>query len=70
MLQLANINHRLVILDEQVQARRRRWEWALFLARPSFTEDGMLQFGRYVQLMRELMMKDSFHLHENETKHV
>ena len=28
MLQLANMIHRLFILDDDVKARQRKWEWA------------------------------------------
>ena len=27
MLQLANINRRFIILDDEIRARRRRWGW-------------------------------------------
>ena len=52
MLQLAIMNHRLLMLDDEVQARQRRRAKRL-------SADRRLQFGHYDQLLRELRMEDN-----------
>ena len=57
MLQLAIMNHILIMLDDEVQARRRRrvkWFWV----RPYLSAGRRLQFGHYYQLIRALRMED------------
>ena len=60
MLQLAIMNHILIMLDDEVQARRRRrakWFWV----RPCLSADRRLQFGHYYmydQLIRAIRMED------------
>ena len=46
MLQLAIINHRLRMLDDEVQARQRR-RAKRFWVRPWLSADRRLQFGHY-----------------------
>ena len=58
MLQLVIMNHRLFMLDGEVQARQRQrakrfWVW------PWLSADRRLQFGHYDQLLRELRMEDN-----------
>ena len=67
MLQLAIMNHRLFMLDDEVRRRGKR-----FWVRPWLSADRKLQFGHYDQLLRELRMEDLFifQLHENGTAHV
>ena len=58
MLQLAIMNHRLLMLDDEVQARQRR-RAKRFWVRPWLSADRRLQFGHYDQLLRELRMEDN-----------
>ena len=58
MLQLAIMNHRRIMLDDKVQARRRR-RVKRFGIRPWLAADRRLQFGHYDQLIRALRMEDS-----------
>ena len=52
------MNHIVIMLDDQVQARRRRRAKS-FLGRPGLSADRRLQFGHYDQLIRALRMEDS-----------
>ena len=54
MLQLAIMNHRLFMLNDEVQARQSQ-----FWVRPWLSADRRLQFGHYDQLLRELRMEDN-----------
>ena len=58
MLQLAIMNHRLFMFDDDVQARQRR-RAKRFWVRPWLYADRRLQFGHYDQLLRELRMTDN-----------
>ena len=58
MLQLAIMNHRLFMLDDEVQERQRR-RAKRFWVRPWLSADKRLQFGHYDQLLRELRMEDN-----------
>ena len=58
MLQLAIMNHRLFMLEDEVQARQRQ-RAKRFWVRPWLSADRRLQFGHYDQLLRELRMKDN-----------
>ena len=58
MLQLAIMNHRLLMLNDEVQARQRR-RAKRFWVRPWLSADSRLQFGYYDQLLRELRMEDN-----------
>ena len=53
MLQLAIMNHRLFMLDDEVQAVKRFW------VRPCLSADRRIEFGHYDQLLRELRMEDN-----------
>ena len=55
LLQLANMNHKLIILDDEVQAR----DWNRVLGPSLVNCRQKLKFDRYVQIMRELRMTDS-----------
>ena len=57
MLQLGIINHRLM-LDDEVQARRRR-KAKKFWVRQWLSAERQLQFGHFDQLIRDLRMEDS-----------
>ena len=59
MFQLVIMNHRLLMLDVEVQARQ-RWRAKRFWVPPWLSADGRLQFGHYDQLLRELRMEDNF----------
>ena len=72
MLQLAIMNHRLFMLDDEVQARQRR-KAKRFCVRPWLSADRRLQFLHYGQLLRELRMEANssiLQLHENGNAHV
>ena len=58
MIQLAIMNHRLLMLDDEVQARQRRMA-KRFWVRPWLSADRRLQFGHCDQLLRELRMEDN-----------
>ena len=58
MLQQAIMNHILLMLDDEVQARQRR-RAKRFRVQPWLSADRRLQFGHYDQLLRELRMKDN-----------
>ena len=58
MLQLAIMNRRLPMLDDEVQARQSR-RAKRFWVRPWLSADRGLQFGHYGQLLRELWMEDN-----------
>ena len=58
MLQLAIMNHRLLMLDDEVLARQRQRAKRLWV-RPSLSADRRLHFGHYDQLLRELRMEDN-----------
>ena len=57
MFQLTILNHRLMMLDDEVQARRRGRAKSL-LVHPRLSPDRWLQFRHYDQLIRELRMED------------
>ena len=52
------MNHRLIMLEDQVQARRRLMA-KRFWIRLWLSVDRRLQFGHYDQLIRALRMEDS-----------
>ena len=56
MLQLAIMNHRLFMLDDEVQERQ-RLRAKRFWVRPCLSADRRLQFGH--KLLRELRMEDN-----------
>ena len=58
MLQFAIMNHRLLMLDDKVQARQKRTA-KRFWVRPWLSADRRLQFVNYDQLLRELRMEDN-----------
>ena len=58
MFQLAIMDQRLLMLEDEVQARQRR-RAKQFWVRPWLSADRRLQFGHYDQLLRELRMEDN-----------
>ena len=58
ILQLAIMNHRLIMLDDEVRAIRRQ-RAKRFWVRPFLSADRGLQFGHYDQLVRALRLEDS-----------
>ena len=67
LLQLANMNHKLIIFDDEVQAR----DGHRVLGPSLVNCRKKLKFDRYVQLMRELRIRELiFKLHENGTQYV
>ena len=59
MLQLAIMNHMLIMLDDEVQARQRCRVNDGFSVYHWISADRRLQLGHYDQLSRELRMEDS-----------
>ena len=58
MLQLVIMNHKLLMLDDEVQARQ-RGRAKRFWVRPWLSADRRLQFGHCDQLLGELRMEDN-----------